>query len=110
MSKQTLNRKDIARLISRETGFRISDIEKILSWEGRVITSAISQGYSIKNHKLLKLEVNKKASKEKAWDGLNKRYFVQPEKFVIKYVQLSALDEAIEEYNQSQNLTKGESE
>lgn len=97
--KKTLNRKDIARMISRETGYRIRDIEKILAVEGLVITSAISQGYSIKNHKLLKLEVNRKPPKEKAWDGLNKRYFVQPEKFVVKYVQLSALDEAIEEYN-----------
>ena len=101
-----LNRRDIARLISRETGFKISDIEEILAWEGTIISSAISQGVSVKNHKLWKLDVHKKPPKEKAWDGLNKRYFTQPEKFVVKYVQLSAMDEAIEQYNQSQKEEK----
>lgn len=98
MSKKTLNRRDIARLISQETGFKIADLEKILAMEWDVIGQAIEQGYSVKNHKWLKIDLNKKDSK-KAWDGFNDVYFDQPEKYVLKFTQLSLLKDAIDTYN-----------
>lgn len=97
MSK-TLNRKDIARLISQDTGFKIADIEKIMEREGDIIGQAVSQGYSVKNHKWWKLNVEKKKAK-RAWNGLGNSYFDQPEKYVVKFVQLSLLKNAIDTYN-----------
>jgi len=99
MSENTLNRKDIARLISQETGYKISDIEEILEYESLVIGSAISQGYSIKNHKWWKINLDKREEK-RAWDGFNKEHFIQPEKYVLKFSQLSLLKEAIDAYNE----------
>lgn len=41
MSDKTLNRREIARLISQETGYKIKDVEKIIEMEWEVIGEAI---------------------------------------------------------------------
>lgn len=107
--KDTLNRREIARLIARDTGYKISDIETIMDSENRVISSAISQGYSIKNHKLYKLDVKVKPAK-RAWDGLRKQYFNQPEKQTIKFVPLTELEKSMEELDQKYQESKKESD
>lgn len=98
MSDKTLNRREIARLISQETGYKIKDVEKIIEMEWEVIGQAIAQGYSIKNHKWLKIDLHKKEPK-RAWDGFNDQYFDQPEKYVLKFTQLTLLKNAIDTYN-----------
>lgn len=102
---QTLNRKEIARLIARDTGYRISDIETIMDSENRVITSAISQGHPVKNHKLYKLDIHTKPAK-KAWDGLRGKYFNQPEKQVVKFVPLVELERAMKELDDRYQTSK----
>lgn len=100
MSKdKTMNRTDVARAISQYTGYRMKDVLAILQMEDEVITQAISQGISIKNHKLWKLNIKKKPEKV-AWDGISKKTFIQPEKYVVKFVPLSRLKEAIDTYNE----------
>lgn len=48
----TVNRKDIARRISEETGYYIQDIEEILEAESKAIVDFIDEGQEkIKNHK-----------------------------------------------------------
>ncbi|BAF81328.1 putative integration host factor [Enterococcus phage EF24C] len=99
MSKdKTINRTDIARTISHHTGYRMKDILKILEIEDEVVAQAVSQGISVKNHKLWKLNIKKKPEKV-AWDGINSKSFIQPEKYVVKFVPLSKLKESIDTYN-----------
>lgn len=95
---RTINRVDMARIISQRTGYRMKDILNILQMEDEVVLQAIENGISIKNHKLWKLNIKKKPEKL-AWDGISKKTFIQPEKHVIKFVQLSKLKEAINTYN-----------
>nr|DAI05816.1 MAG TPA: type II DNA binding protein [Herelleviridae sp.] len=99
MSKgETINRNDIARTISHHTGYRLKDVLHILEVEDEVVAKAISQGYSVKNHKLWKLNIKKKPEKV-AWDGINSKSFIQPEKYVVKFTPLSKLKDAIDTYN-----------
>lgn len=101
MSKKVImNQKDIARAISRRSGFTVADIEAVLKYENEVINEAISQGVSVKNLKNWKLDVQKKPQK-RAYDGLGKKYFLQPAKYVVKFVPLTALKDAINTYNKN---------
>lgn len=96
--KKTLNRRELARLVSQRTGFTIEDVETVLTEEDYVITEAIKQGVDIKKHKLFKIEIETKKEK-KAWDGINERHFIIPEKKIIKIKPLSAMIKAINELN-----------
>jgi len=98
MSKKQLNRSDIASQISMLTGFTKKDILEVLENEGIVYEEAIKQGYSIKNHKLFKLILEREEERD-AYDGLNKRYFKLPERNVLKMKSLSRLDDSLNELN-----------
>lgn len=98
MSKKELNRADIARLIAADTGYTITDILNVMASENNVIAQAIAEGYSIKNHKLFKLEIETKPEK-RAYDGFRKEYFTVPEKQILKLKHLSQLEKALEELN-----------
>lgn len=100
MSKQA-NRQDIARQISRVTGFTIKDVLEVLKVEDEVVSSLVEKGYEVKKHKLFKLTIETKKEK-KAWDGLNKRYYTIPSKKVIKIKPLSQLQQAIDSLNASE--------
>lgn len=93
-----INRRELARLISKRTGFTIEDIEEVLEAEDYVIAEAIKQGIPVKKHKLFRLDIEERPEK-KAWDGLNKRHFIVPAKKVVKFKPLSDLNKALEELN-----------
>lgn len=97
--KETINRKDLARIISKRTGYTIIDVEEVLKAEEEVIADAISQGVDIKHHKLFKLEIETKKPK-KAWDGFKKEYFYIGEKKAVKLKPLSMMLTAISELNE----------
>lgn len=97
-NNKTLFLRDRARVIARRTGFKIDDIEDILRMDGETVSQAIAQGYSVKNHKWWKLKVDEKKEK-RAWNGFGGTYFKQPRKYVVKFVPLTLLDEAIQECN-----------
>lgn len=92
----TVNRKDIARRISEETGYYIQDIEEILEAESKAIVDFIDEGQEkIKNHKLYQIEVIEKPEK-RAWNGLDKKYYTIPSKKVLKIKTMKYLEEANE--------------
>lgn len=99
MSKGTLNRKDIARVISDATGFTITDIEEVLQAEEEAIAEALRQGYSVKKHKLLRLDLERRPAK-KAYNGFSKEYYDIPEKQVVKVKPLKQLTDAINALNE----------
>ena len=99
MSKRTLNRRDIARVISDATGFTIADIEEVLNAEEQAIAEAIAQGYSVKKHKLFRLDVETKAAKPHAYNGFAKEYYSIPEKKIVKFKPLKQLEDAIDKMN-----------
>jgi len=101
MSKQA-NRNDIARNISKLTGYSIKDITEVLKAEDEVISSLVEEGYEVKKHKLYKISIEVKKEK-KAWDGLNKRYYTIPSKKVIKIKPLSQLQKAIDTLNEEED-------
>lgn len=97
MRKQA-NRQDIARQISRITGFSIKDLTEVLRVEDEVISALVEAGYEVKKHKLFKISLEVKKEK-RAFDGLNKRYYTIPEKKVLKLKPLSQLQDAIDNLN-----------
>lgn len=103
--KKSINRRDLARHISQETGYTQRDVLEVLEAEDDIIAALISEGYSIKKHKLFKIDVEVKKEK-RAWDGLNKRHFTIPEKKIIKLKPLSELQKAIDELNAKEEEEK----
>lgn len=101
--KQTLNMRDIARAVSEETGFTIADIEAVMRAEDVIIARAISQGYSIKKHKLFRLDIETKPEKARAYNGFSKEYYTVPEKKIVKIQMLKQLRDAIDELNKSED-------
>ena len=96
---KSANRKDLARRISNKTGYFIKDIEEILESEEDVISDLVKEGYTkIKHHKLYQIEIKTRASKQ-AYDGLNKRYFILPERQYIEFKPLVQLENAINYLN-----------
>lgn len=96
----TVNRRDIARRISDNTGYFIKDIEDILDAEAEAIEELLLEGHTkIKNHKFLQIEVVTRPPK-KAWNGLAKEYYMLPEKQILKFKPLSQLDKIEKELNE----------
>lgn len=106
-----INRDEIVSHISDLTGFTKKDILQVLEAEAIVMEQAIRQGVGIKNHKLFKIELEKKEERT-AWDGLNEREFIIPEKYVLKYKPLSRIVNSLDIYNEkfqnSKDLKEGE--
>ena len=95
----SVNRKDIARKISENTGYYIQDIEEILQAESEAIIELLKEGNTkVKNHKLYQIEVVEKKEK-KAWNGLEKKYFIVPSKKTLKIKPLKELEDTIKEIN-----------
>lgn len=97
-----INRRELSRLVSQKTGYTIADVEEVLKAEDEVIAEAISQGVEVKKHKLFKMEIETKEEK-KAWDGFSKKYYIIPERRVVKIKPLSALNTAVDKLNESES-------
>lgn len=98
MSKKQINQSDIASNVSRITGLTKKDILKVLKAENEVIQAAVAQGYDIKNHKLYRIELEEREER-KGYDGINNKYYILPDRQVLKIKSLSMLDSALEELN-----------
>lgn len=86
-----VNRREIARRIANRKGYRVGDIDEILLDYEEIVVEAIQNGEEVKHGKLYKLGLQKLPEK-KAYDGLNKRYFIRPAKLVPKFKPLAKLD------------------
>lgn len=94
------NRREIARRISKKTGYYVQDILTILESEDECILDLLSEGYTkIKHHKLYQLEV-KTRPKKRAYDGFNKTHFDLPERKYIDFKPLIDLENKILEINE----------
>ncbi|AMQ66639.1 DNA binding protein [Bacillus phage Shbh1] len=83
----TVNRKEIARRIAYRGGYNIGDIEKVLELYEDVVVGALEDGDEIKQGKLFKI-IHQELPEKRAWDGLNKKYFIRPPKKVLKFKPL----------------------
>ncbi|APZ82586.1 hypothetical protein Goe27_01260 [Bacillus phage vB_BsuM-Goe27] len=86
----TVNRKELARRIAHTGGYNIGDVEKILEIYEDVVVTALLSGEEIKHGKLHKIILQELPVK-KAFDGLNKKYFVREAKRVPKYKPLTRI-------------------
>ena len=102
VNEKELNREDIIRSIAMATGYTQKDIRAVLDAESLVIEQAITQGYSVKHHKLYRLILEEKKG-FKGFDGLNNTYYDVPDKTVLKFKPLSRLQEAIDNLNNSED-------
>lgn len=95
----TINRRDIARKISQDTGFYLQDIEYILEKEEEAIEQFIQDEHEkIKIGKLLQIEVFTRPTK-KAWDGIRKEYYELEPRLGIKAKLLKKARNIIEDKN-----------
>lgn len=85
-----VNRKEIARRIAHTLGYNIGEVEEVLAVSEDVIAEALAAGEEVKMGKLYKLFLQELPEK-KAFDGLNKKYFVRKAKKVPKFKPLSRL-------------------
>lgn len=85
-----VNREELARRIAERTGYTIGDIEDVLKEYEDVFVDALLDGEEVKHGKLFKVWLHEVPEK-KAWDGLNKRYFIREAKQVPKMKLLSKL-------------------
>lgn len=99
MIKKQINQSDIASNVSRITGFTKKDVLKILKAENEVIQAAVTQGYSVKNHKLYRIEIEDREERQ-GYDGINDKYYTLPDRKVLKIKHLSMLDIALEGLNE----------
>lgn len=86
----TVNRSELARRVAARGGYKIGDIEDVLSLYEDEIVAALEQGEEVKVGKLMKI-IQKDVPEKKAWDGLNTRSFIRPAKIVPKVRLLSRL-------------------
>lgn len=86
-----VNRKELARRIAERKGYKIGDVEDLLESYEDIVKEAIENGEEVKHGKLYKLELQEVPVK-KAWDGLNKKYFIREAKRVPKFKPLTKLD------------------
>lgn len=100
MAKQkTINRAELAGIISEHTGYTKEVVKEILESKDLAVAELIAKGYSIKDHKMYRLDITTRKEK-KAWDGINKKRFIVPEKQDIKFVPLVELKDALEKLNE----------
>ncbi|QZA69645.1 DNA binding protein HU [Bacillus phage 035JT004] len=85
-----VNRKEIARRIAHILGYNIGEVEEVLAVSEDVIADALAAGEEVKMGKLYKLSLQE-LSEKRAFDGLNKRYFIREAKKVPKFKPLSRL-------------------
>lgn len=95
-----VNRDELAGLVAKETGYTKLVILEVFDALDDCVIALIEQGYSIKFHKLLKLEVFDKKPK-RAYNGIDKTYFDIPAKKAIKMTLLSDLTKALEKLNKT---------
>jgi nucleoid DNA-binding protein len=87
----TANRKEIARLVAHKGGYDIGEIDKVLQIYEDVIVELLESGIGVKQGKAFKIEFQKLARK-KAWNGLEKKYFIREPKKVPKFKPLSRIE------------------
>lgn len=95
----TINRKDLARKISEDTGFFLQDVEYILEKEEDAIEEYLKEGYTkIKLGKMLQIDVFTRPTK-RAWDGIRKEYYELKPRLGIKAKVLRKAKIIIDEKN-----------
>lgn len=95
----TINRKDLARKISEDTGFFLQDVEYILEKEEDAIEEYLKEGYTkIKLGKMLQIDVFTRPTK-RAWDGIRKEYYELKPRLGIKAKVLRKAKTIIDEKN-----------
>lgn len=95
----TINRKELARKISEDTGFFLQDVEYILEKEEDAIEEYLKEGYTkIKLGKMLQIDVFTRPTK-RAWDGIRKEYYELKPRLGIKAKVLRKAKTIIDEKN-----------
>ncbi|AGK86979.1 DNA binding protein [Bacillus phage SIOphi] len=88
----TVNRKEQARRIAHRGGYNIGDVERVLELYEDIVVEALMNGEEVKQGKLFKILLQELPEK-KAFDGLNKKYFIRPAKKVPKFKLLTRLSD-----------------
>lgn len=86
----SVNRKELARRIAHRGNYNIGDVERVLETFEDVLVDALKDGDTVKLGKLFKIYLEELPEK-KAYDGLNKRYFIRESKRVPKAKLLARL-------------------
>lgn len=94
-----INRDGIASIVSDYTGYTKEVIIEILKAKDLAITTLISEGYSVKDHKMLRYDVTHQEERPKAFDGINKVYYTIPAKKIVTLVPLADLKNALNKLN-----------
>lgn len=97
--KTVVNRTEVVRAVAEYTGYTQEVVREILSAKDKAVAQFLSEGYSVKEHKLFRLDLVVRPEKKNAYDGVNKKNYVIPEQVVVKLRPLKGLKDALEELN-----------
>lgn len=87
-----VNRKELARRVAAEGNYDIGQSEELIKHLEDVIVDALEKGEEVKLGKLFKIYFQN-VPRKKAWDGLNKKYFIREPKKVPKFKPLTRIEE-----------------
>jgi len=87
----SVNRKELARRIAHRGNYDIGIAEEFLKLYEDVIVEALENGEEVKQGKLWKILLQE-VPKKKAWNGLEKEYFIRAAKRVPKFKPLSRIE------------------
>ncbi|AUM58904.1 hypothetical protein BCP01_103 [Bacillus phage BCP01] len=85
-----VNRKELARRTAHIGNYDIGGVEDVIKHLEDVIVSALENGENVKFGKVCKWDIEEVPEK-RAYDGLNKKYFVRPAKRIPKYKPLKRI-------------------
>jgi nucleoid DNA-binding protein len=107
--KRCVNRKEIARRIAdpRRGNYNLGDVEDILKFYEDVVEEALENGEEVKQGKLFKIQMVDLPEK-RAYNGLEKTYFIRKPKKKAKFVPLTRVTR-LEKRTQLPETGEGES-
>lgn len=96
--KTYINRDKLASMVSTHTGYTKDAVIEIMAVEDLITAELLAKGYSIKRHKLFRLDVETRAEKN-AYNGIDKKHFTLPQKEYVKFIPLIGIKNALNELN-----------
>lgn len=83
-----INTHSLARSVSKKTGLKVSESDKAIRALYETILAELDAGEVVKLGALLKIELETRPARQ-AWDGINKRAYVIPDKRKLKVKNLT---------------------
>lgn len=98
-TNKPVNRDALAGIVSDYTGYTKEVILEVFKAKDLAITTLLSEGYSVKDHKMVRYDVSHQPARENAFNGISKVYYDIPAKHIVTVVALADVKNALKKLN-----------